>query len=121
MFILFRSPKDFEMNSTFLKLPALMDVYHMESDRLSNGEILFSANFIALHTTDGNNISDIFDLWAVDRITVAGFTQTSEYDIVFADRYNDCLRIYNRLQGTVNKLAGNCNDLGLRWYGRTVF
>ena len=102
------------MNSNFLKLPSSMYINHMESDRLSNGEILFSANFIALHTTDGNNISDVFDLWAVDRISITGFTQTSEYDIVFVGQYNHCLRIYNRLQGTVNKFAGNCNGWGFR-------
>ena len=59
------------MNSNFLKLPSSMYINHMESDRLSNGEILFSANFIALHTTDGNNITDVFELWAVQLIVSA--------------------------------------------------
>ena len=67
------------MKSTLLKLPASMTVNHMESDRLSNGEILFSANFIALYTTDGDNITDVFDFRTIDveLISIWGFTQTS--------------------------------------------
>ena len=99
------------MKSTLLKLPASMTVNHMESDRLSNGEILFSANFIALYTTDGDNITDVFDFRTIDEelISIWGFTQTSEYDLVFVDANNHCLRLYNRMPGTINKFAGSCD------------
>ena len=101
------------MNSTFLKLPPSIRVSHMESDRLTPGQILYSDRRV-LHTTNGSNITDVFDFWAVDRTSIWGFTQTSEYGIVFVDQSNNCLKIYNRLQGTVNKLAGSCDDRGFR-------
>ena len=101
------------MNNTFLKLPPSMRVSHMEGDHLIPGQILYSDRHI-LHTTNGSNITDVLDFWTVDRTSIWGFTKTSEYGIVFVDQYNNCLRIFNRLQGTVSKLAGNCDDRGFR-------
>ena len=97
------------MNSTIFRLPPSIYVYHMESDRLIPDNILYSDNR-ALHTTNGSNITDVFNFWAVDRTGIWGFTQTSEYDIVFVDGNIHCLRLYNRLQETVKKLVGSCNN-----------
>ena len=81
----------------------------MESDRLIPDNILYS-DISALHTTNGSNITDVFNFWAADRTGIWGFTQTSEYDIVFVDGNIHCLRLYNRLQDTVKKLVGSCNN-----------
>ena len=97
------------MNSTIFMLPSLIYVYHMESDRLIPDNILYS-DISALHTTNGSNITDVFNFWAADRTGIWGFTQTSEYDIVFVDGNIHCLRLYNRLQDTVKKLVGSCNN-----------
>ena len=96
------------MNNTIFRLPPRIIVHHMESDRLIPGQILYS-DIDKLHTTNGNNITDVFDMWEVNGTGIWGFTQTSEYDIVIVDRYNHCLRLYNRLQDTVKKLVGSCD------------
>ena len=103
------------MKSTFFRLPPSTHVFHMESDRLIPGQILYSdMHTSVLRTTNGSYTTDVFDFRAIDRINIWDFTQASEYEIVFAAQNIDCLRIYNRLQGTVYKLAGSCDDMGFR-------
>ena len=97
------------MNSTIFKLPPSIYVYHMESDRLIPGQIFYS-DILALHTTKGSNITDVFNFWAAYRTGISAFTQTSEYDIVFLDNDIHCLRLYNRLQDTVKKLGDSCDN-----------
>ena len=111
VFILYtcRSPEVFEMNSTFFGLPSSINVFHMGSDRLIHENILFS-DFEKLFTTNGHDVVPVYDFWEAGGMSIGGFAQTSEYGIVFVDRYNNCLRIYNRLQGTVKKLAGFCDN-----------
>ena len=106
--ILFRSPAVFEVNSTFFRLPPSISVYYMESDRLIPENILFS-DFEKLLTTNGNDVVSVYDFWEAGDISIVDFTQTSEYDIVFVDQYNNCLRLYNRLLDTVKKLVGSCD------------
>ena len=97
------------MNSTFFRLPPSIYVNHMERDRHIPENMLLS-DYHKLLTTDGNDIVSVYDFWAADRTSIWGFTQTSEYDIVFVDQYNNCLRLYNRLQDTVEKLVGSCDN-----------
>ena len=108
VFTLFRSPAVFEINSTFFRLPPSISVYYMESDRLIPENILFS-DFEKLLTTNGNDVDSVYDFWEAGDISIVDFTQTSEYDIVFVDQYNNCLRLYNRLLDTVKKLVGSCD------------
>ena len=96
------------MNSTFLRLPSSNYVTHMEGDRLIPENILFS-DYERLLTTNGNDIVSVYDIWEAYRIGIWGFTQTSEYGIVFVDQYNNCLRLYYRLLDTVKKLVGSCD------------
>ena len=95
------------MNSTIFRLPPIF-VHHMESDRLIPDNILYS-DISALHTTNGSNITDVFNFVDADGTSIWGFTQTSEYDIVYVESNIHCLRLYNRLQNTVEKLVGSCN------------
>ena len=81
----------------------------MGSDRLIHENILCS-DFEKLFTTNGHDVVPVYDFWEAGGMSIGGFAQTSEYGIVFVDRYNNCLRIYNRLQGTVKKLAGFCDN-----------
>ena len=89
------------MNNTFLKLPPSMRVSHMEGDHLIPGQILYSDRNI-LHTTDGSNITVVFNFWEAGGISIVGFSQTPDDVIVFVDQYKNCLRLYNRLQGIVS-------------------
>ena len=69
-----RSPGAFEMNSTIFRLLPSIYVYHIESDRLIPGQILYP-DMIALQTTNGSNKTDVFNFWAADRSGIWGFTQ----------------------------------------------
>ena len=96
------------MNRNIVRLPPLTYVYHMEGDRLIPGQILYS-DTAALRTTNRYNITDVYDFKEVDGTGIWGFTQTSEYDIVFVDSHNHCLKLYDRLQDTVKKFVGSCD------------
>ena len=85
----------------------------MEKDQLIPGNILFS-DHSSLYTTDGNNITVVHDFSANGHGTILGFAQTSKFEIITVDPYDSCLRVFNRLQYTVYKFAGNCKKEGYR-------
>lgn len=106
------------MISTFAKTDS--NVFHMEVDRSINGNILFSDGF-SLKTADGRTVTTVTHLSALisyqaDSDTssllsnVRGFTQISETEIVLADYFNHCLRLYNRVTRELSVYAGFCGE-----------
>ena len=85
----------------------------MERDKLIPGNILFS-DHSSLYTTDGNNITVVHDFNANGHGTIFGFVQTSKNELITVDPYNNCLRVFNRLQDIVYKFAGDCKKYGFR-------
>ena len=46
--------------------------------------------------------------------TIFGFVQTPKFELITADRYYSCLRVFNRLQNSTYKFAGDCKKKGYR-------
>ena len=85
----------------------------MEKDQLIPGNILFS-DYSSLYTTDGNNTTIVHDFTANGHGDIFGFLQTSKFELITVDPHDCCLRVYNRLQDIVYKVAGDCKKAGYR-------
>ena len=85
----------------------------MEKDQLIPGNILFS-DHSSLYTTDGNNITVVHDFSANGYGLLFGFVQTLKFELITVDRYNSCLRLFNRMQDRIYNFTGDCKKAGYR-------
>lgn len=97
-------------------------VYHMEMDQYTQGNIVFSDES-ALKTTNGDFTKNIVGQSTKEgyregvgeaarfrRIT--GFYQTTSRTVVIADFYNHCLRLADRFTGQTQAFSGTCTKSG---------
>ena len=85
----------------------------MEKDKLIPGNILFS-DYFSQYTTDGNNITVVHGFSPNDHGSIYGFVQTSKFELITADRWDSCLRGFNRPQNRIFKFFGECRRAGYR-------
>lgn len=99
-----------------------MQVYHMEMDRLIDGNIIFSDGY-ALKTADSKQTQTIAGqatengcrdgVGAAVRFSeITGFYQTSSTAVAVVDFNNHCVRLVDRPTGQTQSFAGACTEYG---------